>query len=149
MCPPAARRRADLGKPSHDISIARPLAQLLRHRAVRDAVRAAAPLQAEDRDGRGTGTRLNPKVNIWELARPPIEADAQHGPRARWPRCRRSGAGPAPPAPADRQLPSWPSTSGQAERAGISGPSPAAFVAAGLAEIIAVPPWSPPSRLVD
>ena len=63
------------GKPSHDISIARLLAQLLR--VTEQFEMAVQPqlllLQKTMLMAEGMGTRLNPTVNIWELARPLIE----------------------------------------------------------------------------
>ena len=74
------------GKPSHQISIARLLAQLLR--VTEQFEMAVQPqlllLQKTMLMAEGMGTRLNPKVNIWELARPLIEEWMQthFGPRA-------------------------------------------------------------------
>jgi ubiquinone biosynthesis protein len=75
------------GKPSHEISIARLLAQLLR--VTEQFEMQAQPqlllLQKTMLMAEGMGTRLNPEVNIWELARPLIEAwmRSHFGPRAR------------------------------------------------------------------
>ena len=96
------------GKPSHEISIARLLAQLLR--VTEQFEMTVQPqlllLQKTMLMAEGMGTRLNPNVNIWELARPLIEdwmrepfRPARHA-RARR---RRPGAGPAPRAAPDRQ----------------------------------------------
>jgi len=74
------------GKPSHDISIARLLAQLLR--VTEQFEMAVQPqlllLQKTMLMAEGMGTKLNPKVNIWELARPLIEdwMRTHFGPRA-------------------------------------------------------------------
>jgi ubiquinone biosynthesis protein len=74
------------GKPSHDISIARLLAQLLR--VTEQFEMAVQPqlllLQKTMLMAEGMGTKLNPKVNIWELARPLIEEwmRTHFGPRA-------------------------------------------------------------------
>src|SRR5436190_5176739 len=74
------------GKPSHDISIARLLAHLLR--VTEQFEMAVQPqlllLQKTMLMAEGMGTRLNPKVNIWELARPLIEEwmKSHFGPRA-------------------------------------------------------------------
>ena len=74
------------GKPSHQISIARLLAQLLR--VTEQFEMTVQPqlllLQKTMLMAEGMGTRLNPKVNIWELARPLIEEWMQthFGPRA-------------------------------------------------------------------
>ena len=96
------------GKPSHQISIARLLAQLLR--VTEQFEMAVQPqlllLQKTMLMAEGMGTRLNPKVNIWELARPLIEEWMQthFGPRADGrPRRRGRDGGPAPPAAPDRQ----------------------------------------------
>ncbi|MBV8394270.1 MAG: 2-polyprenylphenol 6-hydroxylase [Alphaproteobacteria bacterium] len=74
------------GKPSHEISIARLLAHLLR--VTEQFEMAAQPqlllLQKTMLMAEGMGTRLNPTVNIWELARPLIEdwMRTHFGPRA-------------------------------------------------------------------
>ncbi|MBY0322531.1 MAG: 2-polyprenylphenol 6-hydroxylase [Reyranella sp.] len=74
------------GKPSHQISIARLLAQLLR--VTEQFEMAVQPqlllLQKTMLMAEGMGTRLNPNVNIWELSRPLIEEWMQthFGPRA-------------------------------------------------------------------
>ena len=74
------------GKPSHQISIARLLAHLLR--VTEQFKMTAQPqlllLQKTMLMAEGMGTRLNPTVNIWELAQPLIEEwMATHfGPRA-------------------------------------------------------------------
>ena len=74
------------GRPSHDVSIARLLAHLLR--VTEQFEMAVQPqlllLQKTMLMAEGMGTRLNPKLNIWELARPLIEEwMATHfGPRA-------------------------------------------------------------------
>ena len=74
------------GKPSHDISIARLLAQLLR--VTEQFEMAVQPqlllLQKTMLMAEGMGTKLNPRVNIWELARPLIEEwmRTHFGPRA-------------------------------------------------------------------
>jgi ubiquinone biosynthesis protein len=74
------------GKPSHQISIARLLAQLLR--VTEQFEMAVQPqlllLQKTMLMAEGMGTRLNPNVNIWELAQPLIEEWMQthFGPRA-------------------------------------------------------------------
>ena len=74
------------GKPSHDISIARLLAQMLR--VTEQFEMAVQPqlllLQKTMLMAEGMGTRLNPHVNIWELARPLIEEwmTSHFGPRA-------------------------------------------------------------------
>ncbi|WP_421995423.1 2-polyprenylphenol 6-hydroxylase [Reyranella sp.] len=74
------------GKPSHEISIARLLAQLLR--VTEQFEMAVQPqlllLQKTMLMAEGMGTRLNPHVNIWELARPLIEEwmVSHFGPRA-------------------------------------------------------------------
>ena len=74
------------GKPSHDISIARLLAQLLR--VTEQFEMAVQPqlllLQKTMLMAEGMGTKLNPTVNIWELARPLIEEwmRTHFGPRA-------------------------------------------------------------------
>ncbi|MBN9487317.1 MAG: 2-polyprenylphenol 6-hydroxylase [Alphaproteobacteria bacterium] len=74
------------GKPSHEISIARLLAHLLR--VTEQFEMAAQPqlllLQKTMLMAEGMGTRLNPTVNIWELARPLIEdwMVSHFGPRA-------------------------------------------------------------------
>jgi ubiquinone biosynthesis protein len=74
------------GKPSHQISIARLLAQLLR--VTEQFKMAVQPqlllLQKTMLMAEGMGTKLNPNVNIWELAQPLIEEwMASHfGPRA-------------------------------------------------------------------
>jgi len=75
------------GKPSHQISIARLLAQLLR--VTEQFEMPVQPqlllLQKTMLMAEGMGTRLNPSVNIWELARPLIEEwmQSHFGPRAR------------------------------------------------------------------
>jgi len=74
------------GKPSHEISIARLLAQLLR--VTEQFEMTVQPelllLQKTMLMAEGMGTRLNPTVNIWELARPLIEdwMRTHFGPRA-------------------------------------------------------------------
>ncbi len=74
------------GKPSHDISIARLLAQMLR--VTEQFEMTVQPqlllLQKTMLMAEGMGTRLNPHVNIWELARPLIEEwmQSHFGPRA-------------------------------------------------------------------
>ncbi|MBM3642973.1 MAG: 2-polyprenylphenol 6-hydroxylase [Alphaproteobacteria bacterium] len=74
------------GKPSHDISIARLLAQLLR--VTEQFEMPVQPqlllLQKTMLMAEGMGTKLNPEVNIWELARPLIEEwmRTHFGPRA-------------------------------------------------------------------
>ena len=74
------------GKPSHEISIARLLAQLLR--VTEQFEMTVQPqlllLQKTMLMAEGMGTRLNPHVNIWELARPLIEdwMRTHFGPRA-------------------------------------------------------------------
>ncbi len=74
------------GKPSHDISIARLLAQLLR--VTEQFEMAVQPqlllLQKTMLMAEGMGTKLNPTVNIWELAQPLIEdwMRSHFGPRA-------------------------------------------------------------------
>ncbi|MFO1079675.1 MAG: 2-polyprenylphenol 6-hydroxylase [Reyranellaceae bacterium] len=74
------------GKPSQEISVGRLLAQLLR--VTEQFEMAVQPqlllLQKTMLMAEGMGTRLNPDVNIWELARPLIEEwMAEHfGPRA-------------------------------------------------------------------
>jgi ubiquinone biosynthesis protein len=74
------------GKPSHQISIARLLAHLLR--VTEQFEMAVQPqlllLQKTMLMAEGMGTRLNPTVNIWELARPLIEdwMRTHFGPRA-------------------------------------------------------------------
>ena len=74
------------GKPSHDISIARLLAQMLR--VTEQFEMTVQPqlllLQKTMLMAEGMGTRLNPHVNIWELARPLIEEwmTSHFGPRA-------------------------------------------------------------------
>jgi ubiquinone biosynthesis protein len=74
------------GKPSHQISIARLLAQLLR--VTEQFEMTVQPqlllLQKTMLMAEGMGTRLNPHVNIWELARPLIEEWmlVHFGPRA-------------------------------------------------------------------
>jgi ubiquinone biosynthesis protein len=74
------------GKPSHEISIARLLAHLLR--VTEQFEMAVQPqlllLQKTMLMAEGMGTRLNPTVNIWELARPLIEdwMRDHFGPRA-------------------------------------------------------------------
>src|SRR4030095_14979824 len=74
------------GKPSHEISIACLLAHLLR--VTEQFEMTVQPqlllLQKTMLMAEGMGTRLNPKVNIWELARPLIEdwMQSHFGPRA-------------------------------------------------------------------
>src|SRR6478735_2776116 len=74
------------GKPSHQISIARLLAQMLR--VTEQFEMSAQPqlllLQKTMLMAEGMGTKLNPDVNIWELARPLIEdwMVTHFGPRA-------------------------------------------------------------------
>jgi ubiquinone biosynthesis protein len=74
------------GKPSHQISIARLLAQMLR--VTEQFEMSAQPqlllLQKTMLMAEGMGTKLNPTVNIWELARPLIEdwMRTHFGPRA-------------------------------------------------------------------
>src|SRR5215471_6472780 len=74
------------GKPSHEVSIARLLAHLLR--VTEQFEMAVQPqlllLQKTMLMAEGMGTRLNPKLNIWELARPLIEdwMRSHFGPRA-------------------------------------------------------------------
>jgi len=74
------------GKPSHEISIARLMAHLLR--VTEQFEMSAQPqlllLQKTMLMAEGMGTRLNPKVNIWELSRPLIEdwMVTHFGPRA-------------------------------------------------------------------
>jgi len=74
------------GKPSHEISIARLLAHLLR--VTEQFEMTVQPqlllLQKTMLMAEGMGTRLNPKVNIWELAQPLIEdwMRDHFGPRA-------------------------------------------------------------------
>ena len=74
------------GKPSHQISIARLLAQMLR--VTEQFEMSAQPqlllLQKTMLMAEGMGTKLNPEVNIWELARPLIEdwMVTHFGPRA-------------------------------------------------------------------
>jgi ubiquinone biosynthesis protein len=74
------------GKPSNQISIARLLAQMLR--VTEQFEMTAQPqlllLQKTMLMAEGMGTRLNPTVNIWELARPLIEdwMRTHFGPRA-------------------------------------------------------------------
>lgn len=74
------------GKPSHQISIARLLAQMLR--VTEQFQMSAQPqlllLQKTMLMAEGMGTKLNPDVNIWELARPLIEdwMVTHFGPRA-------------------------------------------------------------------
>ena len=74
------------GKPSHEISIARLLAHLLR--VTEQFEMTVQPqlllLQKTMLMAEGMGTRLNPHVNIWELARPLIEdwMRTHFGPRA-------------------------------------------------------------------
>ncbi|UYN94762.1 MAG: 2-polyprenylphenol 6-hydroxylase [Enhydrobacter sp.] len=74
------------GKPSHEISIARLLAHLLR--VTEQFEMPVQPqlllLQKTMLMAEGMGTRLNPGVNIWELARPLIEEwmQSHFGPRA-------------------------------------------------------------------
>jgi len=74
------------GKPSHEISIGRLLAHLLR--VTEQFEMTVQPqlllLQKTMLMAEGMGTRLNPHVNIWELARPLIEdwMREHFGPRA-------------------------------------------------------------------
>ena len=74
------------GKPSHDISIARLLAQMLR--VTEQFEMAVQPqlllLQKTMLMAEGMGIKLNPTVNIWELAQPLIEdwMRSHFGPRA-------------------------------------------------------------------
>ncbi len=74
------------GKPSHQISIARLLAQMLR--VTEQFEITVQPqlllLQKTMLMAEGMGTKLNPNVNIWELARPLIEdwMVTHFGPRA-------------------------------------------------------------------
>ena len=74
------------GRPSHEISIARLLAHLLR--VTEQFQMPVQPqlllLQKTMLMAEGMGTRLNPMVNIWELARPLIEEwmRTHFGPRA-------------------------------------------------------------------
>ena len=74
------------GKPSHQISIARLLAQMLR--VTEQFEMSVQPqlllLQKTMLMAEGMGTKLNPNVNIWELARPLIEdwMVTHFGPRA-------------------------------------------------------------------
>ncbi|WP_425068587.1 2-polyprenylphenol 6-hydroxylase [Reyranella sp.] len=74
------------GKPSHQISIARLLAQMLR--VTEQFEMTVQPqlllLQKTMLMAEGMGTKLNPEVNIWELARPLIEdwMVTHFGPRA-------------------------------------------------------------------
>lgn len=74
------------GKPSHQISIARLLAQMLR--VTEQFEMTVQPqlllLQKTMLMAEGMGTKLNPNVNIWELARPLIEdwMVTHFGPRA-------------------------------------------------------------------
>jgi ubiquinone biosynthesis protein len=75
------------GKASHDISIARLMAQLFR--VTEQFEMAVQPelllLQKTMLMAEGMGVRLNPEVNIWELAQPLIEEwmITNFGPRAR------------------------------------------------------------------
>lgn len=75
------------GKASHDISIARLMAQLFR--VTEQFEMAVQPelllLQKTMLMAEGMGVRLNPEVNIWELAQPLIEdwMIGNFGPRAR------------------------------------------------------------------
>ncbi|MCW5745451.1 MAG: 2-polyprenylphenol 6-hydroxylase [Alphaproteobacteria bacterium] len=75
------------GKPSNQISIARLLAQLLRvtEQFEMEAQPQLLLLQKTMLMAEGMGTKLNPEVNIWELARPLIEEwmGTHFGPRAR------------------------------------------------------------------
>jgi ubiquinone biosynthesis protein len=75
------------GKPSNQISIARLLAQLLRvtEQFEMEVQPQLLLLQKTMLMAEGMGTRLNPDVNIWELARPLIEdwMRRHFGPRAR------------------------------------------------------------------
>src|SRR5580765_1646170 len=74
------------GRPSHEVSIARLLAHLLR--VTEQFEMTVQPqlllLQKTMLMAEGMGTRLNPKVNIWELAQPLIEdwMRDHFGPRA-------------------------------------------------------------------
>ncbi|MBN9087267.1 MAG: 2-polyprenylphenol 6-hydroxylase [Reyranella sp.] len=74
------------GKPSHEISIAKLLAHLLR--VTEQFEMTVQPqlllLQKTMLMAEGMGTRLNPRVNIWELAQPLIEdwMRGHFGPRA-------------------------------------------------------------------
>jgi ubiquinone biosynthesis protein len=74
------------GRPSHEVSIARLLAHLLR--VTEQFEMTVQPqlllLQKTMLMAEGMGTRLNPKLNIWELARPLIEEwmRTHFGPRA-------------------------------------------------------------------
>ena len=74
------------GRPSHEVSIARLLAHLLR--VTEQFEMTVQPqlllLQKTMLMAEGMGTRLNPKLNIWELARPLIEdwMRTHFGPRA-------------------------------------------------------------------
>ncbi len=74
------------GRPSHEVSIARLLAHLLR--VTEQFEMAVQPqlllLQKTMLMAEGMGTRLNPKLNIWELAQPLIEEwmRTHFGPRA-------------------------------------------------------------------
>ena len=74
------------GKPSHEISIARLLAQLLRvtEQFEMPVQTQLLLLQKTMLMAEGMGTKLNPKVNIWELAQPLIEEwmQSHFGPRA-------------------------------------------------------------------
>ena len=74
------------GKPSHQISIARLLAQLLRvtEQFKMDVQPQLLLLQKTMLMAEGMGTKLNPTVNIWELAQPLIEdwMRSHFGPRA-------------------------------------------------------------------
>ena len=76
-----------LGKPMHEISIARLLAQLFQ--VAKFFEMETQPqlllLQKSMLVAEGVGRRLNPNVNMWELARPLIEAWAREnrGPEAR------------------------------------------------------------------
>jgi ubiquinone biosynthesis protein len=75
------------GKPSNQISIARLLAQLLRvtEQFEMEVQPQLLLLQKTMLMAEGMGTKLNPEVNIWELARPLIEdwMRAHFGARAR------------------------------------------------------------------
>ena len=127
------------GKPSHEISIARLLAHLLR--VTEQFEMTVQPqlllLQKTMLMAEGMGTRLNPHVNIWELARPLIEEWMREPFRpARHDRARRRGpgAGPAPPAAPDRQpasrgrarAPQGRSRAAKRSRLPAAGPAPAA-----------------------
>ena len=106
---PAARSASrSSASPAIEISIARLLAQLLR--VTEQFEMTVQPqlllLQKTMLMAEGMGTRLNPKVNIWELARPLIEEwmQSHFGPRATIGRAAEDVMrGPAPPAAPDRQ----------------------------------------------